>query len=117
MLDIGPGITAVLASLVTGGCALAGVMLMTRSNARQVQSQRTWKARKQTGTCTICRSCRWIISDSAGGGLHGSRNPLRQGRVPILEHPGQLPDLGAGFRSNHSELGPGEAPVEQAVMT
>ena len=55
MLDIGPGITAVFASLVTGGCALAGVMLMTRSNTRQAQSQRTWNARKQCYTSILAR--------------------------------------------------------------
>ena len=55
MLDIGPGITVVLASLVTGGCALAGVMLMTRSNTRQAQSQRTWNARKQCYTSILAR--------------------------------------------------------------
>lgn len=55
MLDIGPNITAVLASLVTGGCALAGVVLMTRSSRTQAQSQRTWDARKLAYTSVLAK--------------------------------------------------------------
>ena len=40
------GITAVLAALVTGGFTLAGVLLVTRSNRREAQSERIWDVRK-----------------------------------------------------------------------
>jgi hypothetical protein len=55
MLDIGSGITAVLAALVTGGFTLAGVLLVTRSNRREAQSQRTWDVRKLCYTSVLAK--------------------------------------------------------------
>lgn len=53
MLDIGSGITTVLASVVTGAFTLAAVGLMTRSKTRQAQSERIWNARKHCYTSIL----------------------------------------------------------------
>lgn len=55
MLDIGPNTAAVLGALLTGGCALAGVFILTRSNRKQAQSERTWNARKLGYTSVLAK--------------------------------------------------------------
>ena len=55
MLDIGPNTASVLGALLTGGFALAGVFILTRSNRKQAQSERTWNARKLGYTSVLAK--------------------------------------------------------------